>query len=283
VRAVSTLAAGSAPARRAPLRPSSFAAGRAALGRLAATAWLEVRLNLGVPAPWLIGVVLGGFGYLAVRTAPDATSFPLAWALSREIGQFAVLLLALLAASFAYRPIRYDMTELLDSKRTGSEELILGRWLGMVAGIAAPVLFWYAVTAAAQHLEGKGAVEPLAYAHSVARLAPSALLLSTLAFSLVTLTRVLILGGGLAGLAWFVLYFGHAFYPTSLRPDLSQNAPVILGLTAALLLAMLAAYQGRRRAKGAVSTYLLGWSAAAAAFGALIGAARTEAALHPRR
>src|SRR5947209_2078012 len=105
---------------------------RASAGRSWGTAILEVRLNLMSPAPWVIGVVLGAFGYLVVRTAPDDTSFALGWALSHDLGPLAEILLLFLAASLAYRPQRYDVTELHDSKLIGSEELVFGRWLGMI-------------------------------------------------------------------------------------------------------------------------------------------------------
>ncbi len=258
---MSVRSATSLPRPSADARASWTAQVSGAWSRFLATLLLEIRLNLTTPGPWLVGVVLAGFGYVAVRTAPEAASVPLAWILSAEIGPLAVVLLAFVAASFAHRPARYEMNELLESKRVASEELILGRWLGMVVGIAVPLLLQYGATMLAQEGEHKSPLVAAAYAASFARLFPSALLLGTLAFALVTLTRVLILGGGLAGLAWFVLYFGQSFYPSSFRPDLSQNATVTLGQTATLLLIVLTAFRGQRRAKRAPSAYVFGISA----------------------
>jgi AhpC/TSA family protein len=234
---------------------------QSAISRILGTALLEIRLNLLSPAPWIMGLVLAGLGYLAVRTAPDPSSFPLAWALSAEIGPLAVILLVFLAASFAHRPLRYDVTEVQDSKIVASEELILGRWLGMLVGVLVPLVIQYLVTLAAQKIHARPVVLPLAYLQSFERLLPPVLFLTSLSFFLVTVTRNLILGGGLAGLLWFVLYFGPAYYPTVFRIDLSQNAPVFLGLMLSVLLLMLLGYQGRRRAKQARATYILAWAA----------------------
>src|SRR3954447_23103441 len=103
-----------------------------ALQRIRATTLLEIRLNLLSPGPWIMGLVLAVLGYLAVRTSTDPTAFRLGWALSYDLGPLSVVLLLFLAASLAHRPERCDVTELLDSKLVGSEELIFGRWLGMV-------------------------------------------------------------------------------------------------------------------------------------------------------
>jgi hypothetical protein len=228
------------------------------MGRTAATALLEIRLNLLTPAPWIVGLILAAFGYLAVRTAPDASSFPLAWVLSYEIGPLTVVLLLFLAAALANRPQRYDVTELLDSKVVGSEELIFGRWVGMVAAVMVPLGIQYGVTMLGQVIHAKPAVLPLAYFLSLVRLMPAVLFFTTLAFCLVTVTRVLVLGAGLAALLWFALYAGTTYYPTVFRIELSQNAGVYLGLTATVLAAMLLGYRGRRRAKRAPVTYALG-------------------------
>lgn len=229
-----------------------------AISRLLRTAWLETRLNLWGPAPWIIGLVLALLGYLAVRTAPDASSFPLGWALSHQIGPLAAVpLLLFLAASLAHRPLRYEMTEIQDSKVVGSEELVLGRWIGMLAAIIVPLLVQYGVTIAGQKIHARPAILPLAYLQSLGRLLPPVLFFSTLAFGLVSLTRVLLLGAGLAGLLWLVLQFGQVFYPTVLRMDLSQNGSIYLGLTGVVLLVLLLGSGGRRRAKHARLTYAL--------------------------
>lgn len=219
------------------------------LSRVLGTAALEIRLNLGSPAPWLVGLVLAALGYLAVRVAPDASSFPLGWVLSHEIGPLSVVMLLFLAASLAYRPQRYDVTELQEGKVVASEELILGRWIGMVVAVLVPVLIQYGVTMTGQKIHATTPVLPLAYLHSFGRLLPSVLLLTTLAFFLVCLTRILVLGAGLAGLCWFAFYFGQPYYPGAFRLDLTQNRFVVLGLAAGVLFLMLLAYRGRRREK----------------------------------
>jgi len=252
-----TEAAGMVPARTrtAELRPPARVL--ASLHRLLATAILEVRLNLTVPAPWVIGLILAGLGYLTVRTAPDASSFPLAWALSTEVAPLAAALLLFLSANLANRPNRYEVTELLDSKLVASEELILGRWLGMVAAILAPVGLMFTATIVGQMIHSKSPVLPLAYEQSLLRMLPGLLFMTTLSFALVAITRVLHLGAGLAAILWFALYSGQEHYPTALRLDLSQNAPVLLGFTAAVLLGMLLGHRGKRRSKRAVMTTAL--------------------------
>ena len=259
--------AAKAPARRAaPLAALgsrvSPAALAASLNRVVATALLEIRLNLGSPAPWVVGLALAALGYLIVPTAPDQSSFFLSWALSHELGPLSGVLLLFLAASLAHRPQRYDVAELQDSKRVASEELIFGRWLGLVVTLAVPLLIQYLATIIGQMIHSKNAVSLVVYATSFGRLFPSILLLGTLSFCLVTLTRVLVLGAGLAGILWFVLYFGRTFYSSALRLDLTQNRVTVLAFTAAVLLWMLAGYRGRRRAKKAPISYVLGWSAA---------------------
>jgi hypothetical protein len=229
----------------------------ASLGRCLGTALLEIRLNLFSATPWVIGLILSALGYLAVRTAPDASSFPLGWVLSHEIGPLAAVLLLFLAASLAHRPQRYEVAELHDSKRVASEELILGRWIGMVVTLLVLLALQYAVTMVGQKIHAKPPVLPLAYLQSLARLLPSVLFLATLSFCLVAATRVLVLGAGLAGLVWFILYSGQTYFGSVFRIELSQNAPVFLGLTATVLLVMLLTYRGRRRAKHAPATFVL--------------------------
>lgn len=223
--------------------------------RVIGTALLEIRLNLLSPSPWVMGLVLGTLGYLTVRTATDASSFRLAWALSHEHGPLTGLILLFLAAGFAHRPQRYEMTELQDSKVVSSEEIIFGRWLGMVVAVLVPLGIQYGVTMAGQKFHSEFPVEPLAYAQSLGRLLPSVLFLTTLSYCLVTLTRVLVLGAGLAGLLWFILYFGATYYGSVFRVELSQNRMVFLGLTASALSLMLLGYRGQRRAKRARTTY----------------------------
>lgn len=243
----------------------------ASLGRIATTARLETRLNLASPGPWVIGLFLSVFAYLIVRTVPDPSSFPLGWNLSRELGPLSGVLLLFMAASLAHRPRRYEITELLDSKIVASEELVLGRWLGMVAAVLAPLVMEYGVMIAGQAIHAKPPVLPVAYLDSLGRMLPPVLFLSTLAFCLVTLTRVLVLGAGLAGLLWFALNAGQAFYPTVFRMELSQNGPFFLGLTFTTLLALLLGYQGRRREKRSPVARGLAW---------LCGLACAATALH---
>jgi hypothetical protein len=228
-----------------------------AISRTLGTALLEVRLNVLSPPPWVIGLVLGALGYVVVRTSTDASSFRLGWALSHDYGPLTVLLLLFLAAGFAHRPQRYELTELQDSKTVASEELIFGRWLGMVAGVMVPLIIQYGVTMAGQQVHSQAAVVPAAYLQSLARLLPSVLFLTTLSFCLVTLTRVLVLGAGLAGLLWFALYFGTAYYGSVFRIELTQNRLVFFGLAASALSLMLLGYRGRRRAKRALATRAL--------------------------
>jgi hypothetical protein len=109
-----------------------------------------------------------------------------------------------------------------------------------------------------QQLHARPPVQLPVYVIAFARTLPTLLFFTTLAFCLVLLTRVLVLGAGLAGLLWFGLYAGKALYPPVFRIDLSQNALVFLGLTGAALLAMLYGYQGQRRARGAVGARALG-------------------------
>lgn len=274
-----TEAAGVAPLstraaeRRAPLRLL------ASLQRLLATAVLEVRLNLTVPAPWVIGLILAALGYLTVRTAPDVSSFPLAWSLSAEVAPLAGALLLFLSANLANRPHRYEVTELLDSKLVASEELILGRWLGMAAALFAPLGLLFAATILGQVIHSKSPVLPLAYLLALGRMLPGILFLTTLSFTLVVLTRVLHLGAGLAALLWFALFSGQQYYPTVLRMELTQNAPVFLGLTASLLLGMLLGSQARRRARKAPQAAVLAAATGLAVAGAVVAAAWTHLAL----
>lgn len=228
---------------------------RAAAGRIWGTARLEVRLNLAGPAPWVIGLVLSAFGYLVVRTAPDDTSFAISWVLAKDLGPLAEILLLFLAASLAHRPQRYEVSELQDSKLVASEELILGRWVGMVVAVLTPLVVQYLVTMVGQRIHAKAPVVPLAYLFSFVHLLPSVLFLTTCAFCFVVLTRVLILGAGLGGLVWFVLYFGQSYYPSAFRVELSQNRFVFYGLTATVLTWMLLGYRARRRAKRSGLTY----------------------------
>src|SRR5687767_2193512 len=86
-----------------PARPSmpvkqQFAGLGRSLQRIGSTALLETRLNLASPGPWIVGGVLAALGYLTVRTAPDASSFPLAWGLSHDIGPLALALLLFMSA-----------------------------------------------------------------------------------------------------------------------------------------------------------------------------------------
>ena len=221
----------------------------ASLRRTVATALLEVRLNVLSPGPWIVGLVLSVLAYIRVRTATDNTSFPLAWSLSQDLAPLGLLLLVFLSASMAHRPLRYEMAEILNSKRVASEELLFGRWLGMLVAVLVPLLIEYAVTGAAQKIHSRHPLVPLAYLDSAARVLPAALFFTTLAFCLVVLTRILVLGAGIAALLWFGLYSGQADYPTAFRIDLAQNRYVFLGMTAAVLLLVLARHQMRRRAK----------------------------------
>ena len=239
----------------APVRRSHAAAHTplAAWGRAWGTALLEIRLNLSGPGPWIMAVVLALFGVATVWMATDNASFPVAWILSHKIGPLVSVLLLFLAASLAHRPQRYDLTELLDSKVVAGEELIFGRWLGMMTAILIPVALGYVAAMIGQAVHSKSPVEPLAYLRSLGRLLPPILFFCTLAFCLVTVTRVLVLGAGLAGLVWFGLHFGEDVLPTPLRIDLSQNNGVFLGLTVLALLVMLVGYRGTRREKRAKS------------------------------
>ena len=251
----------------APARRSHAAAHtpQAAWGRAWGTALLEIRLNLSGPGPWIMAVVLAIFGVATVWMATDNASFPVAWILSQKIGPLVSVLLLFLAASLAHRPQRYDLTELLDSKVVAGEELIFGRWLGMMTAILIPVALEYVAAMIGQAAHSKSPVEPLVYLTSLGRLLPPILFFCTLAFCLVTITRVLVLGAGLAGLIWFGLHFGDEILPTPLRIDLSQNNGVFLGLTMLSLLVMLLGYRGTRREKRATISYVLGYSAAAVA------------------
>ncbi len=219
------------------------------LGRIAGTFALEIRLNLMSPGPWVVGLALSLLGYLQVRTAADPNSFRLGWILASDIGPFSVVLLLFLAASFAFRPWRYELTELQDSKRAGSEEVLVGRWGGMVVGILIPLLLEYGVTLLGQRVHSKAPVVLAAYADSLWRLLPPVLFFTTLSFGLVSLTGILVLGAGLAGLAWTVLLFGRELLPNALWMDLAQNGPMFLGLAATTLLALLLVYRSHRRAR----------------------------------
>lgn len=231
--------------------------GRDSVWRVVGTALLETRLNLFSPGPWVMGVVLAAFGYLAVRVAADPSSFALGWILSHDLGPLTAILLLFLAASLAHRPQRYEVSELQDSKLAASEEIIAGRWLGMLPALLVPLGMQYLTTLMGQQYYAQNTVLPLAYVYSFWHQLPSVLFLTTLAFCLVALTRVLILGAGLAGLLWFTLYFGQSYYPSVGRVELSQNYAVFMGLTASLFGLMLLCYQGRRRAKRAPITYSL--------------------------
>lgn len=233
-------------------KASDFQAG---MVRTLATARVEARLNLMTPAPWVVGFILAVFAYLLVRTSPDPSSYLLAWVLSAEQVRLSTLLLLVLAASFAHRPQRYELNELLDSKLVASEELVFGGWLAMLVAVSVPLLIQYGVAIVAQEIHGKGAVELSAYGWSLLRVAPPILFLSTAAFGLVKLLRILVLGSGLAGIAWFVFIPGESYFPSSLWLRLSQNGIVFLGLTAAMLLLLLAGSQARRRHKRAATTY----------------------------
>lgn len=228
-----------------------------ALQRVLATASLEVRLNLGSPAPWIIGLILGALGYLTARTQPDPSSYPVAWDLNHNLGPLAAVLLLFLTASLAHRPVRYEVTEIHDCKPVGSEEIILGRWLGMLAAVGVPLLLEFGAAMLGQRLHAKPPVQPEIYLAALGHTLPTILFFTTLAFCLVVLTRVLVLGAGLAGLLWFGIYSGKALFPSVLRIDLSQNAPVFLGLTAAALLGLLLGYGQHRRARGALSGRVL--------------------------
>ncbi len=255
------------------------------------TALLEVRLNLLSPSPWLIGLILGVLGYITVRTSTDASAFRLGWALSHELGPLTGLLLLFLAAGYAHRPQRYELTELQDSKIVGSEELIFGRWLGMVAGVLVPLGLQFATVMIGQKIHSQLPVLPEAYAQALLRMLPPVLFLTTLSFCLVTLTRVLVLGAGLAGLLWFVLYAGKAYYGSVFRIELTQNRWVFLGLIASTMALMLLGYRGQRRAKRARATYGLAAVTALAFIVTLIHAGwvslaipgKAEAAANARR
>jgi len=242
--------------------PTGFAAGGAAFQRLLATARLELRLNLGSPAPWIIGLVLGALGYLTARTQPDPSSFPVAWDLNHAVGPLAAVLLLFLTASLAHRPVRYEVTEIHDCKPVGSEEIILGRWLGMVGAGAVPLLIEFGMAMLGQKLHAKPPVQPGVYFTALGHTLPTILFFTTLAFCLVVLTRVLVLGAGLAGLLWFGLYSGKSLYPPVFRIDLSQNAYVFLGLTGIALLGLVWGSGRRRRARrsatGRVLAFALG-------------------------
>lgn len=243
-----------------PVRPNPTAGlqnARAIALRVIGTAILETRLNLFSPAPWVMGIVLAAFGYLAVRIAADPSSFALGWILAHDLGPLTAILLLFLTASLAHRPQRYEVTELQDSKFAASEEIIAGRWLGMLPALLVPLLLQYLTTLVGQKIYAQNTIIPLAYVYSFWHQVPSVLFLTTLAFCLVALTRVLILGAGLTGLLWFTLYFGQAYYPSVARVELSQNAAVFIGLTLGLFTLMLLCYQGRRRAKRAPVTYVL--------------------------
>jgi hypothetical protein len=269
---------------RARPRGTAGAVARAAasLLRIGATAALELRLNLLGPAPWIIGIILAAFGYLVVRTAPDNTSFPLGWALSSGIGPIVNILILFLTASLANRPNRYDVTELLDSKVVGSEELIFGRWLGMIGAYVAPFGLLFAATIAGQGVHSRHPIDVAAYAQALLRMLPPALFLGTLSFCLVTVTRILVLGAGLSGLIWFVLNAGQPYYPTVFRMELSQNGPVFLGLTATALLGMLLTYRAGRRAKRSRVTVGLALAFALVLVSTAIGSAWLHMALPGR-
>ncbi len=234
----------------------------APLARLLSTARLELRLNIFSPAPWVIALVLAGFGAVAAKTAPDPTSFWLAWVLSAEIGPLTALLLLFLAAGMAHRPVRCEIAELLDSRLVGTEELFLGRWLGMLAALAVPLLLQVAATAGVQYFDRKLLPDPGSYGLALLRIGPAVVLLATLSFSLVVVTRVLILGAGLAGLAWMVFFFGQAFFPTAGRLELEQNAPQVWLGTAVVVILTLACHQRRRRKERSAVGRALGWGAA---------------------
>lgn len=229
--------------------------------RCVATALLETRLNLASPAPWVMGLVLGALGYLTARTQPDPSSFPISWDLNHSLGPLAAVLLLFLAASLAHRPVRYEVTEIQDSKATGSEEIVFGRWLGMLTAVLVPLVLEFVAAMAGQKIHARPPVQLEVYALAFVRGLPPILFLTTLAFCLVVVTRVLVLGAGLAGLLWFALYSGKALYPSVLRIDLSQNATVFLGLMTTALLGMLLGYQSRRRARRSLARPVLGTSA----------------------
>lgn len=252
------------------------------LQRIVATAAVELRLNVLTFAPWVIGLVLAALGYLTVRMSPDQSSFPLSWAISHEIGGLAAVLLLFLAASLAYRPSRYEVNEILDSKPVASEELLLGRWLGMAAALLVPLGLLFATVMIGQKVHAKPPVSPFAFLLALQRMAPPILFLATLSFCLVTLTRVLVLGAGLSGLIWFSLQLGQRFYPTVFRMELTQNAPVYLGLTLTMILVMLLTCQGRRRRKQDPRTYALVSLTVLAFLATTIGAAWSTMAMPGR-
>ena len=250
--------------------------------RILSTTFIELRLNVLTWAPWVIGLVLAALGYLNVRVAPDQSSFPLSWVISHDIGWIASVLLLFLAASLAYRPSRYEVNEILDCKPVASEELILGRWLGMVTALLVPLGLLFATVMIGQKVHAKPAVMPFAYLLALVRMAPPILFLTTLSFCLVTLTRVLVLGAGLSGLIWFSLQLGQVFYPTVFRMELTQNAPIYLGLTLTMLLVMLLTCQGRRRRKQDPRTYALATLTVLAFLATSVGAAWSSLAMPGR-
>jgi len=118
-----------------------------------------------------------------------------------------------------------------------------------VAGVLAPLLVEYGVTALGQRIHAKPPVVAAGYFYSLARLLPSVLFFATLSFMLVNLTGILVLGAGLTALLWAVILFGRDLLPTTLWMDLAQNGPVYLGATLGLLLLLLLTYRSTRRAR----------------------------------
>lgn len=262
--------------------PNAVDAVLGSLQRITTTAAVELRLNVLTFAPWVIGLVLAALGYLTVRMSPDQSSFPLSWAISHDIGGLAAVLLLFLAASLAHRPSRYEVNEILDSKPVASEELILGRWLGMVGALLVPLGLLFATMMIGQKVHAKPPVQPFTYLLALERMAPPILFLTTMSFCLVTLTRVLVLGAGISGLIWFSLGMGQVFYPTAFRMELTQNAPTYLGLTLTMILVMLLTCQGRRRRKQDPRTYALATLTVLAFLATTIGAAWSSMAMPGR-
>jgi hypothetical protein len=209
-----------------------------------------------------MALALGGLGYMASALDPrNPTSQSVGRFISRDLGPLTEIILIFLAASVSHRPRRYEVAELQHSKVVTPEELTLGRWLAMEAIVFIPVLLMYAGAMAGQLMASSEPIVALAYLQSFARFLPTVLLFSTLAFYTVTSMRTLVTGAGLTGILWVAYKFAPstlAGYPGILQFNLGQNRYITFGLAATLLCFMLAHHEGRRRAKHALTSRILG-------------------------